>query len=290
MIGKSLIRILLISEPVEIDGCYWSKERLAAQLRSSDDSPVRSHSTGASPANGSQSSSSSKLKGFFSGLTRLGSSGATPSPAESPQKQVKASPTGSAAKSAKDVFLQKIQNAPGSNSIGPVRFPCYSDLFSVLHAAIIDIVNSIKRFLSNFRAKPPVPEEQGKLVRRFIDETVQQILAHKLWRGASDEDIDAASEWIEKYAMTKIFNWFAIFRTYYGLLLTFGLLLLCAAASLQLSMILSGTKLFIVECSIFTLYRPIISISLRSIEITPNLIWPSRSCEKSINTRLPGTR
>eukprot|EP01122_Echinamoeba_exundans_P006543 TRINITY_DN1864_c0_g1_i2.p1 TRINITY_DN1864_c0_g1~~TRINITY_DN1864_c0_g1_i2.p1 ORF type:complete len:429 (-),score=103.88 TRINITY_DN1864_c0_g1_i2:168-1454(-) len=69
-----------------------------------------------------------------------------------------------------------------------------------------EILNSVKKFLAGFINKPPVPEEQAKIVKRFIDDTMAQIAAHKLWKGANEEELDTAAEWIEKYAMLKIYN------------------------------------------------------------------------------------
>lgn len=71
-----------------------------------------------------------------------------------------------------------------------------------------ELTNRIKNFLSAFQKKPPVPEEHGKIVRNFIDEILYLASQHKLWKGASEEEMEMANEALEKYVMTKIFNWY----------------------------------------------------------------------------------
>jgi hypothetical protein len=318
MVGKSLIRILLISEPVEIDGCYWSKERLASQLKNSGSDSVTRGSSSTSDAG------SSKIKGFFSGLTKLGGSGSTSSPADSPQAAGKSSSVvASSPKTTKDVFLQKIQNAPGSKNtqffppfipkllflgfrVNTLRHTVSLMIFPFVALTLIailffffraEILGNVKKFLAGFINKPPVPEEQPKIVKRFIDDTMAQIAAHKLWKGANEEELDTAAEWIEKYAMLKIYNWCELHSSIsppHRRFLTFlFFFFICrtplVAFHLQL-MILREIKPSTNACNICSSSRRTISIFPRNIAIMPNSIWRLRNFARLPNTRRPAIR
>jgi hypothetical protein len=77
-----------------------------------------------------------------------------------------------------------------------------------------EILKRIREFTAGFSKKPPVPEDQGKIVRNIIDELLHMAGQHKLWRGASEDEMEMANEAIEKYLMTKIFNWFVSWRNF----------------------------------------------------------------------------
>jgi hypothetical protein len=62
------------------------------------------------------------------------------------------------------------------------------------------------RFIYSFLQNTPIAEEQSIIVRRFLDQTFEQIRSHSLWKNASFFEIDAVSEVLEKYVMTKIYS------------------------------------------------------------------------------------
>jgi hypothetical protein len=61
------------------------------------------------------------------------------------------------------------------------------------------------RFISSYRQKTPVSDEQSIVFRKFFEQTIEQIQTHPLWKDASFAELDAASEALEKYIMTKIY-------------------------------------------------------------------------------------
>lgn len=70
-----------------------------------------------------------------------------------------------------------------------------------------EIQQSLSDFVKKFTSKPPQPEDQGKVVRGYLDDVVGHMLNHRAWSGASMEEAEIAMEAAEKYVMQKIYKY-----------------------------------------------------------------------------------
>lgn len=62
-------------------------------------------------------------------------------------------------------------------------------------------------FVNNFLLNPPPSmEEQGKVVRSFLEEMENAINVHPLFKDASEAELEGAVEAVEKYVMTKLYG------------------------------------------------------------------------------------
>jgi len=70
----------------------------------------------------------------------------------------------------------------------------------------VDLVKSVKTFITDQNNKHLVVSEYEKLIQSFLNETSEQLASHKLWENASDEELDNAAEGLEKYLMNKMYK------------------------------------------------------------------------------------
>ena len=70
--------------------------------------------------------------------------------------------------------------------------------------AASDVVRAIKAFLTDFASLPPDAERDSARVQHFLSTTEATFRAHPLWRGASEEELEASGEGLEKYLLTKL--------------------------------------------------------------------------------------
>lgn len=67
-----------------------------------------------------------------------------------------------------------------------------------------DLVRAIKGFIEHVSRSPADPDNDARLVQSFMDQTEAHFRGHSLWAGASEEELDASGEGLEKYLMTKL--------------------------------------------------------------------------------------
>lgn len=48
----------------------------------------------------------------------------------------------------------------------------------------------------------------GAMVRTFVSSMEDTILQHPLWKDASEDEIENITEGIEKYILTKLYDWY----------------------------------------------------------------------------------
>jgi hypothetical protein len=49
----------------------------------------------------------------------------------------------------------------------------------------------------------------GAMVRAFVSSMEDTILQHPLWKDATEDEIENIAEGIEKYILTKLYDWYA---------------------------------------------------------------------------------
>eukprot|EP00118_Oscarella_pearsei_P004156 m.17282 g.17282 ORF g.17282 m.17282 type:complete len:394 (+) comp27418_c0_seq2:144-1325(+) len=87
------------------------------------------------------------------------------------------------------------------------RLQCNQFLDKMKHSSSFELVKSIKKFISNFAkdSHKPLPTEQRVAeVRQFLEETSAAISRHNLWRGLGADELDIATEGLERYVMHKV--------------------------------------------------------------------------------------
>ena len=91
---------------------------------------------------------------------------------------------------------------PFSAATAPLTFAAF--LEKMRNPGASDIVKAIKAFLAEFQATAPDAERDAERVQDFLSKTEAAFRSHPLWRGASEDEIEASGEGLEKYLMTKI--------------------------------------------------------------------------------------
>ncbi|XP_065842309.1 uncharacterized protein [Oscarella lobularis] len=87
------------------------------------------------------------------------------------------------------------------------RLQCNKFLDKMKHSSSFELVKSIKKFISNFikESEKPLPTERHvEEVRKFLEDTSVTISKHVLWKGLSSEELEIATEGLERYVMHKI--------------------------------------------------------------------------------------
>lgn len=69
-----------------------------------------------------------------------------------------------------------------------------------------EVKQALTDFITRFSAKSPGPDEQGAIIRSFLDEITGMMINHRAWTGASMEDMEIAAEAAEKYIMQKLYK------------------------------------------------------------------------------------
>ncbi|XP_051122516.1 vacuolar protein sorting-associated protein 9A-like isoform X2 [Andrographis paniculata] len=73
------------------------------------------------------------------------------------------------------------------------------------HPSAADFVKAIKSFIVSFLNNAPDAERDSKAVQEFLGNMEAAFRAHPLWAGSTEEELESASEGMEKYVMTKLF-------------------------------------------------------------------------------------
>ncbi|KAK9074899.1 hypothetical protein SSX86_003218 [Deinandra increscens subsp. villosa] len=68
-----------------------------------------------------------------------------------------------------------------------------------------EFVKLIKKFIVSLSNNAPDPERDAASVQEFFSNMEANFRAHPLWAGRTEEELDSASEGLEKYIMTKLF-------------------------------------------------------------------------------------
>mmetsp|Transcript_4038 Transcript_4038/g.14397 ORF Transcript_4038/g.14397 Transcript_4038/m.14397 type:complete len:389 (+) Transcript_4038:261-1427(+) len=96
-----------------------------------------------------------------------------------------------------------------SGASAPLAFGNF--LERMRHPSAADLVRSIKGFISSFSTSSAGPssleeaDEDGVKVQSFMENMENTFRSHSLWRNATEEELDAACEGLEKYLMTKLY-------------------------------------------------------------------------------------
>ncbi|EEH55402.1 uncharacterized protein MICPUCDRAFT_34555 [Micromonas pusilla CCMP1545] len=90
-------------------------------------------------------------------------------------------------------------------STAPLTFQSF--LEKMRHPSASELVKSIKGFIASFddAAVARDSDADGARVQEFLRETERAFRGHPAWRGASQEELDASGEGLEKYLMTKLY-------------------------------------------------------------------------------------
>ena len=73
------------------------------------------------------------------------------------------------------------------------------------HPSASELVKSVKSFISSFGSGGVVDAEADSArIQEFLATTEGAFRGHPAWRGASDDELDASGEGLEKYLMTKL--------------------------------------------------------------------------------------
>lgn len=91
---------------------------------------------------------------------------------------------------------------PRLDATAPTSFASFLERMRQTGAA--DVVKSIKAFLADFSSSLPDRDGDEARVQHFLSSTEAGFRAHPLWRGASEEELEASGEGLEKYLMTKL--------------------------------------------------------------------------------------
>ncbi|KAK3263739.1 hypothetical protein CYMTET_27472 [Cymbomonas tetramitiformis] len=88
-------------------------------------------------------------------------------------------------------------------STAPLTF--HNFLEKMRQPAAADLVRSIKSFIASFQVGQPDPERDSLRAQEFMTSSEGSFRTNPLWRNASEEEIEAAGEGLEKYLMTKLY-------------------------------------------------------------------------------------
>eukprot|EP01114_Cavostelium_apophysatum_P013861 TRINITY_DN3451_c0_g1_i2.p1 TRINITY_DN3451_c0_g1~~TRINITY_DN3451_c0_g1_i2.p1 ORF type:complete len:581 (+),score=137.83 TRINITY_DN3451_c0_g1_i2:144-1886(+) len=98
----------------------------------------------------------------------------------------------------------------GSNTSSPVSSqPNRTQVFftKLKSPQAADVVKTLKNFVNGFiQQRPESIEQQGQMVRSFVDFMEDQIMKHPLWKDANEDELDGVLEGLEKFVMTKLFD------------------------------------------------------------------------------------
>ncbi|KAF3605330.1 hypothetical protein DY000_02049786 [Brassica cretica] len=62
-----------------------------------------------------------------------------------------------------------------------------------------------RSFIVSFLNNEPDPEKDSAAVQDFFSKMEAAFMAHPLWSGCSEDELDSAGDGLEKYVMTKLF-------------------------------------------------------------------------------------
>jgi len=184
--GKSLVSLILISEPLSYDGCDWknvkSAEQTQQQLKTHRKTESKDFLSFTSRAVGM------KPKGLRDFLKQFGTQ--TSSAPLFPETQ----------ESEAEIEKRNAKENSGSQKA--------NTFFSKLkQPQATDIVKSIKSFIANYLNQPHESmKEQSFKIHSYLSTLETVIHGHPLWKDATDEELDGVSEGLEKYVLTKVYT------------------------------------------------------------------------------------
>lgn len=177
-LNRRQVHAVFLSSPINFPGSPWKQ-------RSTSDSDhlidfLSSQRTTSSSNNGSISSISTLKNGTGNGATSspIVSPSNTQTPPSSASTPTKSKPKAGAEEAS---FLNRLKAAP-------------------------EVKQLLTDFIHRFSSKPPGPEEQGQIIRSFLDEVLGMMMNHRAWTNAMMEDMEIAAEAAEKYIMQKVYK------------------------------------------------------------------------------------
>lgn len=167
-LNKRQVHAIFLSNPINFPGSPW-------KLRSASESEhlidfLSSQRAPTASATGFVAPTASSKNG--NGATLAPSTVSTPSTPTKPKPK-----TGSEEAS----FLNRLKTAP-------------------------ELKQSLTDFITRFSTRTPGPDEQGPIIRSYLDEITGLMVHHRAWAGATMEDIEIAAEAAEKYIMQKLYK------------------------------------------------------------------------------------
>lgn len=101
-------------------------------------------------------------------------------------------------------LLGPMADGPDPGSATPLTFQNF--LEKMRHPSASELVKSVKSFISSFGTEVGVvdAEVSSKRIQRFLTDTERAFRGHSVWRNASDDELDASGEGLEKYLLTKL--------------------------------------------------------------------------------------
>ena len=89
------------------------------------------------------------------------------------------------------------------SSATPLTFQNF--LEKMRHPSASELVKSVKSFISSFGSEGVADADAASVrIQQFLTNTESAFRGHPAWRGASDDELDASGEGLEKYLMTKL--------------------------------------------------------------------------------------
>lgn len=87
-----------------------------------------------------------------------------------------------------------------------MSFNFQSFLVKMRERSAFGLVSEIKTFIAEHSSKKMHPDEFVKIIRNFLEDTNSKLAQHELWIDSTDEELDNASEGLEKYLMNKMYK------------------------------------------------------------------------------------
>ncbi|KAL0489397.1 vacuolar protein sorting protein VPS9 [Acrasis kona] len=218
-INGTTYRIVLISEPIEYEGCDWSGPSLSAvttpstlrtMFSSGPSTPVNTAHEEDPPL--ASSSSYSTLKRSSSTLSVSSLAGS-----ESDATDISCPPINfSSTKRPANALINELinmHNIPDNKLFSEnertqdksKKFSFQDFVYKMRHKSAIGLVRKIKKFIFEINRDPYTDDVPNKVVS-FLDEIAKEMSVHIQWKGAKEQELDNAREGIEKYVMTKIYS------------------------------------------------------------------------------------
>eukprot|EP00040_Diaphanoeca_grandis_P034695 m.216372 g.216372 ORF g.216372 m.216372 type:complete len:475 (-) comp33207_c3_seq1:448-1872(-) len=85
-------------------------------------------------------------------------------------------------------------------------FNFQSFLVKMREKSAFGLVTEIKEFIAEHSKQKLLADEFVEIIRSFLEETNEKVAQHELWRDCSHDELDNASEGLEKYLMNKMYK------------------------------------------------------------------------------------
>jgi len=182
--GKSLVPLYLISEPLSYIGCEW--KRTAESIANSK---IVTQTPSVPSSSIKETKVSSKPKGLREFLSQFGAN-LTNTPLFPEREEFTAD------------TQEKKSSAPSST-------PSKTNLFfqKLKQPAAESIVKSLTTFVNSFMSQPiDSMADQSQRIFNYLLTMETTIIEHSLWKDVPEDEIDAVSEGLEKYIMTRVYS------------------------------------------------------------------------------------